>query len=88
MFGFALEILGWREVPVDQSQVGAIAAQTEPEVRQIFVGKGESELSEQEFNTKLYIARKVAEHQIQASKLSQANYFYLPSFSTIPTAYS
>ena len=77
-----LEILGWREVPVDQSQVGAIAAQTEPEVRQIFVGKGESELSEQEFNTKLYIARKVAEHQIQASKLSQANYFYLPSFST------
>ena len=25
-----LEILGWREVPVDQSQVGAIAAQTEP----------------------------------------------------------
>ena len=77
-----LEILGWREVPVDQSQVGAIAAQTEPEVRQIFVGKGDNHLSEQDFNTKLYIARKVAEHQIQVSKLSQANYFYLPSFST------
>ncbi len=77
-----LSILGWRKVPVDQSQVGAIAAQTEPDVCQIFVGKGSKKLSEQEFNTKLYIARKVAEHQIQASKLSQANYFYLPSFST------
>jgi glutamate synthase (NADPH/NADH) large chain len=77
-----LEVLGWRAVPVDQSQVGAIAAQTEPEVRQIFVGKGQKQLSEQEFNTKLYIARKVAEHHIQGSKLSQANYFYLPSFST------
>jgi glutamate synthase (ferredoxin) len=51
-------------------------------VRQIFVGKGDNEITEQEFNTKLYIARKVAEHQIQSSKLSQANYFYLPSFST------
>ena len=77
-----LKILGWRKVPVDQSQVGAIAAQTEPEIRQIFIGKGANEISEQEFNTKLFIARKVTEHTVKASKLSQADYFYLPSLST------
>ncbi|MGC6478886.1 MAG: glutamate synthase large subunit [Flavobacteriaceae bacterium] len=77
-----LSILGWREVPVDPSHVGEIAAQTEPVIMQVFVGKGASELSEQEFNTKLFIARKISEHKITASKLSEASYFYLPSLST------
>ena len=77
-----LEVLGWRTVPVDRSTVGTIAAQTEPYIMQVFVGKGSEQLSEQLFNIKLFTARKIAEHQIWNSKLSQANYFYLPSLST------
>ena len=39
-------------------------------------------LSDYEFNIKLYCARKIAEHTISDSKLSQSSYFYLPSLST------
>ena len=59
-----LAILGWRKVPVDPSHVGAIAAKTEPYIMQIFVTRGEEKLCDQEFNTKLFIARKSSEHKI------------------------
>ena len=77
-----LTILGWRKVPVNQSVVGRIAQQTEPYVGQVFVGKSKEDLSDHEFNVKLFIARKIAEHKIIASKLSQSQYFYFPSLST------
>ncbi len=77
-----LSILGWRKVPINKDVVGRIAQQTEPYIAQVFVGKGNKELSEHEFNIKLFIARKTAEHKIIESKLSQSNYFYLPSLST------
>jgi glutamate synthase (ferredoxin) len=77
-----LSILGWRQVPVNRSVVGRIAQQTEPYVAQVFVGKGDNELSDHEFNVKLFIARKITEHKIIASKLSQSKYFYFPSLST------
>ncbi len=77
-----LHILGWRKVPVNTDIVGTIAAQTEPDIMQVFIGKGSNSISEQEFNIKLFCARKIAEHTILISKLSQANYFYLPSLST------
>ena len=77
-----LTILGWRKVPVDQSHMGAIAAKTEPYIMQLFVTRGEENLSDHEFNTKLFIARKSTEHKIWESKMSQSSYFYLPSFST------
>lgn len=75
-------VLGWRKVPVNKDIVGRIAQQTEPHITQIFIGKGNNELSEQEFNAKLFVARKTTEHKIIESKLSQSNYFYLPSLST------
>ena len=77
-----LAVLGWRKVPVNKSIVGRIASQTEPYIAQVFVGKGDEKISDQAFNVKLFVARKKAEHTIYESKLSQANYFYLPSLST------
>ncbi len=77
-----LEVLGWRKVPVNTEVVGAIAAQTEPDIMQVFVGRGAEKYSDHEFNIKLFCARKIAEHTISTSKLSQASYFYLPSLST------
>jgi len=77
-----LEVLGWRKVPVNPEVMGSIAAQTEPYIMQIFIGRGDKDLSDHEFNIKLFIARKIAEHTILSSKLSQASYFYLPSLST------
>ena len=77
-----LSLLGWRNVPVNQEVVGSIAAQTEPHIMQVFIGRGDTPLTDHEFNVKLFCARKIAEHTIRDSKLSEASYFYLPSLST------
>ena len=76
-----LKILGWRKVPVNRNIIGKIAAQTEPYIMQVFIGKNRLEISEHEFNIKLFIARKISEHTILNSKLSQAKYFYVSSLS-------
>ena len=77
-----LQILGWRNVPVDSSVIGKIAAETVPYIKQVFVGKAESKQDFFQFNLKLFTARKQAEHHIYNSKLSESTRFYLPSFST------
>ncbi|MEE3244087.1 MAG: glutamate synthase large subunit [Bacteroidota bacterium] len=76
-----LKLLGWRRVPVDTGYLGAIAASVEPHIEQIFIGKPNDEMQEQEFMIKLYSARKITEHTILNSKLSERTYFYLPSLS-------
>ncbi|MEM6517210.1 MAG: glutamate synthase central domain-containing protein, partial [Bacteroidota bacterium] len=77
-----LKVLGWRDVPVDTSVLGEIATQTEPFIKQIFIGKSHKEQSEFDFNLKLFTARKQTEHYIINSKLSQSHFFYLPSLSS------
>ncbi|AIZ40415.1 glutamate synthase large subunit [Cellulophaga baltica] len=77
-----LQLLGWRDVPVNKSVPGRIAMETEPFVRQIFVAKENPEQTFFDFNLKLYIARKTTEHTIIDSKLSESKFFYVPSLST------
>ena len=77
-----IEILGWREVPVDESVLGEIAKKSQPFVKQLFVKRVDSTLSDFQFMLALYKARKRAEHTIYGSKLSESSFFYLPSFST------
>mgnify|MGYP001326065686 FL=1 len=76
-----LSVIGWRNVPVDEKHLGKIASKTEPYFSQVFISKGEKEISEIEFNIKLYVARKASENLIRNSKLSQKDYFYLSSLS-------
>ena len=77
-----LHVLGWREVPVNSDVLGDIAKTTEPFVMQVFVGKSDPKQSEFDFNLKLFAARKISEHTIYDSKLSESKFFYLPSLST------
>ncbi|UAM96823.1 glutamate synthase large subunit [Polaribacter litorisediminis] len=81
-----LTILGWRKVPVDSSQLGEIAFSSEPLIEQLFVGK-DSEIDEATFKAKLYAARKIAEHEISNSKISESKYFYVPSLSLTTIIY-
>ena len=74
-----LSILGWRDVPLNPKIVGSIAATTQPTIKQVFVGKNNIELTESEFNTKLFVARKIAENEIHNTALSQKQYFYFSS---------
>ncbi len=77
-----LQLLGWRNVPVNRSIPGRIAMETEPFVKQLFVAKTNEEQDDFNFNLKLFTARKVTEHIILNSKLSESAFFYVPSLST------
>lgn len=77
-----LKLIGWRDVPVNSDILGEIAKVTEPFVKQLFVGKADASQTERDFNLKLFAARKIAEHSIYDSKLSESKFFYLPSLST------
>jgi len=77
-----LKILSWRNVPINNSVLGEIAAKTQPFIKQVFIGKSNPKQDDFQFNLKLFIARKKAEHEIYNSKLSESSFFYLPSLST------
>ena len=77
-----LNLIGWRDVPVNSDVLGEIAKTTEPYVKQVFIGKANKEQTDKEFNLKLFAARKIAEHTIYNSRLSESQFFYLPSLST------
>ena len=81
-----LTVLGWRKVPVDSTQLGQIALASEPNIEQLFIGKTEA-IDEATFKAKLYAARKITEHAIRASKISENSYFYVPSLSTTTLIY-
>ena len=54
-----LTILGWRsDMPVDNSTLGETVKPTEPFHMQVFIGKGQKKLTEDEFERRLYILRK------------------------------
>jgi glutamate synthase (NADPH/NADH) large chain/glutamate synthase (ferredoxin) len=55
-------LLGWREVPIDETQTGEVAAAGRPVIRQLFVGASEELTADQEaFERKLYVIRRVCE---------------------------
>ena len=81
-----LSVIGWRVVPVDSSQLGEIALASEPNIEQLFVAKSD-DFDEATFKAKLYAARKIAEHTIRTSKISESNYFYVPSLSITTIIY-
>ena len=55
-------LLGWRDVPVDDSTLGKTARATMPVIRQVFVGAGRGSLDRDAFERKLYIVRKSSGH--------------------------
>ncbi len=77
-----LQIIGWRNVPVDRSIPGEIAKETEPHIKQVFIGKADAKQNLHEFQVRLFAARRITEHAIRNSKLSESNFFYVCSLST------
>src|SRR5579863_4758340 len=53
-----LTLLGWREVPTDNSSLGETVKPTEPANMQVFIGRGAHIKDEVEFERRLYILRK------------------------------
>jgi len=60
-----LEILGWRELPIDPSGIGISAKEAMPYMKQIFVkAKGDSDISGLELDRKVFPFRKRSEREI------------------------
>ena len=63
--GQGLVVLGWREVPTDNSCLGPIALESLPAFEQVFIAPGEF-ADEQRFSARLYMGRRKAEKRLEA----------------------
>ena len=79
------ELLGWRDVPVDNSYLGESVKADEPVIRQIFIKKAEG-IDLAAFERKLFVIRKQVHHAIWDIDNDRAG-FYLPSLSTHTIVY-
>ena len=61
-----LNLLGYRLVPADNSMLGASSAESEPQIEQLFIEKP-ADLSQQEFERKLFVLRKYSSHCINTT---------------------
>lgn len=83
-----LTLLGWRDVPVDNSDLGYSVLPTEPHHAQVFVKKGEKTGDQDAFERKLYVVRKRIELGVSSMEDEEAaSYFYIPSFSSRTITY-
>jgi glutamate synthase (NADPH/NADH) large chain len=78
----AQTLLGWRDVPRDNSNIAQAAKNVEPVMRQVFIGRGENVADQNTFERKLFVIRKRIEHEVRALKLEDSAQFYFPSLSS------
>ena len=77
-----LQILGWREVPVDNAMLGQQALDAEPTFRQVFItsAEGRPALSGIELDRRCFVVRKRTEHELDGD-------IYFPSLSSRTIVY-
>jgi glutamate synthase domain-containing protein 2/glutamate synthase domain-containing protein 1/glutamate synthase domain-containing protein 3 len=80
-------LLGWRDVPVDNSDLAEPARRIEPLIRQVFIGRGKGITVTDALERKLYIIRKSSGHAIRALNLEHGKQFYVPSMSARTIVY-
>jgi glutamate synthase (NADPH) large chain len=78
-----LEVLAWREVPVDTSGLGEQALGVMPGFHQVFIGSPEG-LSGLDLDRQVYVARKRIEHELP---LGDGPRVYFPSLSSRTVVY-
>ncbi|SFG29347.1 glutamate synthase large subunit [Methylobacterium gossipiicola] len=87
LFEEGLPLLGWRDVPVDPSDLGVMVKETEPHHRQVFIGRPAAIPDEDAFERRLFIARKVISNKVYGLKDPRADIYYPVSLSTRTIVY-
>ncbi|WP_027502759.1 glutamate synthase large subunit [Rhodococcus sp. UNC363MFTsu5.1] len=59
-----LTVLGWREVPTDDSSLGAMAREAMPTFRQVFVAAADASVTGMALERRAYVIRKRVEHEL------------------------
>ncbi len=80
-------LLGWRDVPTDNSGLSTRTIEVEPVIRQVFIARGSNDMDQDALERKLYIIRKKSGHAIQALRLRHGKEFYVPSMSSRTLVY-
>jgi glutamate synthase (ferredoxin) len=80
-----LMILGWRDVPTDNSSLGNSARASEPFMRQVFIARDENCHDDLAFERKLFILRKVGYFRIRSTGAD--NFWYCSSLSSRTAIY-
>src|SRR5581483_4839430 len=80
------KVLGWRDVPTDNRDLGPTAVAAEPVIRQLFIAKvsglpAGKPADASAFERKLYVIRKQIENAVRHSSIPQKEMFYVPSLS-------
>ncbi|MGK5091389.1 glutamate synthase large subunit [Deltaproteobacteria bacterium TL4] len=65
-----LQIAGWRDVPIDLNHAGKEAKAKLPAIRQVFIKKPKPEMSQDDFERKLYVVRKLIYASLQGKSFS------------------
>jgi glutamate synthase (ferredoxin) len=81
-----LNVLGWRDTPLDVDAIGRQARVTQPYIEQVFLGAPEG-MPQDQFERKLYVVRRLAEAEIAASDIREKDFFYVPSMSSRTIVY-
>jgi glutamate synthase (NADPH/NADH) large chain len=76
-----LALLGWRELPTDNSTLGESVKPTEPVHLQVFIGRGRKIKSQDEFERRLYILRKSISNAIYTRRERRLAGYYPVSIS-------
>ena len=74
-------VLGWRDVPVDNSDLGDSVLPSEPVIRQIFIGCGPNCPDQNSFERKLFVIRKRMDNAIHAAA-DDCSAYYVSSMSS------
>ena len=82
-----LPLLGWRDVPVDSSDLGKAVLATEPCHRQVFIGCPASVSNQDAFERRIYVARKAISNTIYKHDDQRMKEFYPVSVSTRTIVY-
>jgi glutamate synthase domain-containing protein 2/glutamate synthase domain-containing protein 1/glutamate synthase domain-containing protein 3 len=80
-------VLGWRTVPVVESECGEIARRGIPTIRQVFVARGAGISDLEALERKLYVIRKRAFNSVDSLGLYAPELFYFCSLSALTVVY-
>jgi glutamate synthase (NADPH) large chain len=76
-----MTILGWRDVPTDNSTLGESVKPTEPVNKQVFLARNPKVTSEDEFERRLYILRKTISSTLYGRRERSTSHYYPVSIS-------
>ena len=74
-------LLGWRQVPTDNSSLGATAVAAEPDMFHVFIGRGEHIPDLDAFERRLFVIRRLFHSALDRRDIKEAESFYVQSLS-------